>query len=250
MAIKAQISISNLRSPKVKICGITDIETALFCVEQGVDYLGFVLSMSDTPRYLTSEQACSLISQLKAQSSKLMAKLVGVFVDEPADVVDAAAKNCRFDIVQLHGSESPEYCQHFRDEGYKVWKTFRLPAADDGNVSTTEITENTDIISRIQTYFGSVDAMHFDAYCKKRSGGGFGKTFDWDLAIELKKSVQREAHRVLLVMAGGLRVDNVLEAIKVVQPDIVDVSSGVERIAGVKDRDLIREFLVSIRSSY
>ncbi|MCL6447194.1 MAG: phosphoribosylanthranilate isomerase [Armatimonadetes bacterium] len=194
----------------VKICGIRDLETALFAARAGADALGFVFAPGR--RQVAPVQAKAIIRALPPGIVK-----IGVFVDAPLHEVQEIARFCGLDAVQLHGSESPRYC---RLAGLPVIKAFRVGAGD------------------LTGAVGSYDAaaILLDTYVPGRAGGT-GKSFDWRLAGKLKLNY---AGRIIL--AGGLNAQNVQEAIRIARPDGVDVSSGVET-NGRKDREKIKEFI-------
>ena len=208
---------------KVKICGVKDFQTALFCVERGVNYLGFVMSMSQTQRFITRKEVYFVTKELKAKVQQLAVRFVGVFVDEDRELVRDIANECTLDVVQFHGNESPEYCKFFGDRGLVVWKSFGVKGKD--------------VLSETKRYLGFVDAFHLDTYNKGRKGGGFGKKFDWNVALQVKSL------GVPVVLSGGLTPANVEDAISHVRPDVVDVSSGVESTRGVKDLRMIEQFI-------
>jgi phosphoribosylanthranilate isomerase len=195
---------------RVKICGITNVNDALLAVEAGADALGFVF-FHKSPRCMTPSQATSIIQMLPP-----LVQVVGLFVNETADLVNAVADQCRLDIVQLHGDESPAFCDQINR---RVVKVFRMK--DAGSLAKMQN-------YRVAGYL--LDAWSSSAY------GGTGQTFDWDLA--------REAGRHgPLILAGGLTPENVAEAVKRIRPYAVDVSSGVETVPGKKDPVKVQEFI-------
>ena len=201
---------------RVKICGITNVEDALLAVEAGADALGFVFASS--PRSIEPEAARGLVRALPPFVSK-----VGVFVNQPLGYVLHVLGYCGLDTVQLHGDEEDEYCQEFR-EYYKVIKAIRVKDRRD--------------LEGIGNY--DVDAYLLDAYTSS-ARGGTGRTFDWGLAREAKRYGR-------IVLAGGLTPDNVKEAVELVGPYAVDVSSGVEAYKGKKDPQKLREFIQRAKS--
>lgn len=192
----------------VKICGLRDLETALFAARAGADALGFVFAPGR--RQVTPAQAKEIIRALPPGVEK-----IGVFVDAPLRELQETARFCRLDTVQLHGAESPEYC---RLAGLPVIKAFRVGEGDWAGT--------------VGRY--AVKAVLLDT-CEPGRAGGTGQTFDWLLAGKL-------AYAGGIILAGGLNAQNVQEAIRIAQPDGVDVSSGVET-DGRKDRAKIEEFI-------
>ncbi|AEG15416.1 Phosphoribosylanthranilate isomerase [Desulfofundulus kuznetsovii DSM 6115] len=200
---------------RVKICGITDISSALAAAEAGADALGFVFAPS--PRRITPSQACRICRELPPFISR-----VGVFVDAPLEEVRAVAEYCGLDAIQLHGSESPDYC---RSLGRRVIKAFRVG----------------DEIDPVELSGYPADAILLDTFVAGKKGGT-GQPFDWQLAAGLKLSRP-------LILAGGLTPENVGRAVAIVQPYGVDVSSGVEKDGqpGKKDPDKIRRFIAAAK---
>lgn len=196
----------------VKICGLTDLETALFVAGAGADAVGFVFASSK--RQVSPDIARSISLALPSFIMK-----IGVFVNAPLNEVQNTARYCRLDAVQLHGTESPEYC---RSVGWKTIKAFSVG----GGLSLKTISDF------------SVDAVLLDAYVPGKAGGT-GEIFDWERAKEL--SCARP-----LILAGGLTPANVAGAIRTVRPYGVDVSSGVET-DGKKDREKIRQFIKMVK---
>ncbi len=195
---------------RVKICGITSKDDALMAVEAGADALGFVL-YEKSPRCVTPQKAAAIIRELPP-----FVQCVGLFVNEDAEQVNWSADFCGLDLIQLHGDEDPEYCLGINR---RVIKAFRVK-------DTTSLAGS----SRFQTAGYLLDAWSPHAH------GGTGQSFDWELA----RSVVATGR---LILAGGLTVENVGEAVRTVNPYGVDVSSGVESSPGRKDQILIREFI-------
>ncbi|HEY4743288.1 MAG TPA: phosphoribosylanthranilate isomerase [Desulfuromonadaceae bacterium] len=195
---------------KVKICGITSLEDARVAIDAGADALGFVF-FPRSPRHIFPEQAAAIIRQLPP-----FVQTVGLFVNEDMATVNETADRCGLDIVQLHGDETPAFCEGVRR---RVIKALRV----------REIT----CLEPMQQYRVSgflLDAWSPDAY------GGTGRTFNWEVA-----ACAAQTNRVIL--AGGLNPDNVADAIRQVRPYGVDVSSGVESAPGKKDAVRVREFI-------
>ena len=199
---------------RVKICGITNVEDAQTAVEYGADALGFVFAKS--PRQVTKEQARDIIKCLSPFISP-----VGVFVDEQVDKIKGICDFCYINTVQLHGNEQPFYLNELG--GYKIIKAFRLKEEDD--------------LKPLANY--KPHAFLLDSYVK-RVMGGTGVTFNWEIA--------RQAHKYgTIILSGGLTPENVKEAIQIVKPYAVDVSSGVESSPGKKDKVLMKRFIVNVK---
>ena len=196
---------------RVKICGITNHEDAQVAVDAGADALGFVFAKS--PRRVTKAQARDIIQRLPPFVSP-----VAVFVDEQADAIKEICGFCGIHTLQLHGNELPEYVNYL--EGYKVIKAFRIKGEED--------------IQQLAQY--KPHAFLLDSYVKGVMGGT-GMTFNWELAREAQKYGP-------IILSGGLTPENVQEAIRVVNPYAVDVSSGVESLPGKKDKALVKRFIL------
>ena len=202
---------------KVKICGVTNLEDALIVTNIGADFVGFNFYPA-SPRKI-SEKLCKEIVQ------KLPPFIlpVGVFVDEELENLKKTAKKCSLKMIQLHGSESPEYCKQVFDEtSIPVMKAFRI--------------ENESSIEAIKPYLEAVNYLLLDAYVPGEPGGT-GESFNWELAVRIKDLNKP------FFLAGGLTPENVSEAISKVQPFGVDVASGVERLPRRKDYDKVNKFV-------
>jgi phosphoribosylanthranilate isomerase len=200
---------------RIKICGITNIEDALAAINLEVDALGFVF-FPKSPRYIEPEKAEEI-----RRNVPLFTLCIGVFVNEKEDKVLQIARQCKLDGLQFHGNESPEYCSYF--SGYKVIKTFPLKSKEE--------------LKSIEHY--PVQAILVDAFDSVRIGGT-GKNANWELAREAKNYGP-------LILAGGLNENNIQEAIRVVKPYAVDISSGIEKSPGIKDHKSMRRFVRKVR---
>lgn len=202
---------------KVKVCGITNLEDARHCIACGADFLGFVF-YDKSPRFIPVAKARSIIRRLPSDTKK-----VGVFVNEPADAVRRTAEACGLDLLQFHGDESPAYANAFK--GFKVIKAFRIKDRLD--------------IEKLREY--RCGYFLFDAYSKS-AYGGTGSSFDWKNLLPLKKEGMR------FFVSGGLNCWNVEGLLGIFKPFAVDVSSGVERSAGKKDRQKVKEFIRLVKN--
>lgn len=197
--------------PRIKICGITRKEDALFSASLGVDALGFIFA--ESPRQVTPNQVRQITANLPPFVST-----VGVFVDADPDHIRHVVRTCRLDWVQLHGSESPACCS---DLGLKVLKAIRV--------------RDTGSIESMAPYKDHVQGFVLDTYVKGQKGGT-GKTFNWALAKQAGKYGP-------IIVAGGLTPDTVKEAIDMAKPYGIDVSSGVESAPGIKDHEALQKFV-------
>jgi phosphoribosylanthranilate isomerase len=200
----------------IKICGITLEEDALFCAEQGADYLGLIFVKS-SPRHVSADQARKIADRVRSLPAR--PKLVGVFVNEPADSIRAVASAVGLDLVQLHGQESDDDC---RAVGLPVIKGIRVGAALPDSSA-----------------YSAPDWLLFDTLDDQRAGGT-GRRFDWSLMDAYPRTKR-------FFLSGGLSPESVVAAISRVRPDALDISSGVEKSPGVKSREKIRQLFDRVR---
>ena len=202
---------------KVKICGITNVTDAHAAVELGAWAIGMIFH-AESPRFCELEEAAAIATGLKRK-----VELVGVFVNAPLDEVIGVLESVPLTIVQLHGDEGPSYADEARRRtGLKLMKAARVR---DGAAVRA--------LSAYRTDFHLMDS-HVPG-----TWGGTGQRFDWKLAAEHPREPP-------LVLSGGLDPENVAEAIEVVRPFAVDVSSGVEAEPGRKDPERLRRFFASV----
>lgn len=197
---------------QVKICGITRIQDALVAVEAGADALGFMF-YQPSARYITPAAAEKITRELPPAIAR-----VGVFVDASPEFILEAASRCGLTMLQLHGSESPEFCRQF---SLPILKAFRI--------------KDNESLRPLPSY--NCAGWLLDSYVAGQSGGT-GEKFNWQFAIAARRLGGGK-----IWLAGGLTPGNVAEAIRQVQPFAVDVSSGVESAPGLKDPAKIRQFL-------
>jgi phosphoribosylanthranilate isomerase len=195
---------------KVKICGITSVADALQATACGADALGLVF-YSRSPRCVTQAQARVIIAALPP-----FVTTVGLFVNEAPERIRDIAEICGLDVIQLHGDEGPSACDY---SPRRTIKALRVKEA-------ASLTGH----EKFPTSALLLDAWVADAY------GGTGETFNWDLAAGVAR--QRP-----VILAGGLTVQNVAEAVRSVHPYAVDVSSGVEAAPGKKDPEKVAAFI-------
>ncbi|UVT19081.1 MAG: phosphoribosylanthranilate isomerase [Nitrospira sp.] len=203
---------------KIKICGITNLEDAKGAVAAGADALGFVMYRK-SPRWVDPSLVRAIVAELPP-----FVLPVGVFVNEEAGTVRALMDECGFALAQLHGDESPLYCQHL---GRPALKALRL--------------KDHETVLTLAGFQGQANVRGFliDAY-SDQAYGGTGQTVDWTLAQEVARSLP-------IILAGGLTPENVADAIKTVRPYGVDVSSGVEKSPGKKDLHKLKAFIEAAR---
>ena len=199
---------------KVKICGITDVETAKSACEYGADALGFVFA--ESKREITPKRAEEIIQELPANVLK-----IGVFVNESVEVIQKIADECGLTHVQLHGDE----------DNYQI-RRLNIPC-----IKSLGVTSERDM-KNAQRY--EADYILFDSP-KEKFHGGNGKTFSWELLRDMPKELRKK-----MILAGGLNALNIEEAIRTVRPYMVDVSSGVET-EGKKDVEKIKQFIIKAK---
>jgi len=209
---------------QVKICGIKEEGHALAAVEAGADFIGFVFAPSK--RQVSSARAHEVINAVKRRSNAV--KTVGVFVDTPASEVNRIADFCGLDWVQLSGNEPCEYC---REITRPIIKSIRI-----SQQRTEEI--YADLTTGLKTLSRRRFTILLDSQIEGKYGGT-GTTFDWRLA-------QQVARKFPVIIAGGLSPQNVAQAIEIIVPWGVDVSSGVET-EGSKDVAKIKAFIEAVR---
>ncbi|WP_043308268.1 phosphoribosylanthranilate isomerase [Pseudomonas sp. ML96] len=200
---------------RVKICGITRAEDALAAVAAGADAIGLVF-YAKSPRAVDVEQAHSILAALPP-----FVTTVGLFVDIERAELERILARVPLDLLQFHGDESVQDCEGFNRPYIKA---LRVKAGDD-------------IAAQVNTY-PSAQGILLDTYVEGVPGGT-GEAFDWSLVPQaLSKPV---------ILAGGLRPDNVAAAVAQVRPYAVDVSGGVEASKGIKDAEKIGAFIRAAR---
>jgi phosphoribosylanthranilate isomerase len=201
---------------RVKMCGTTRLLDANVAVRWGVDALGFIF-YPKSPRYIGFDNARKIIEQLPPFVDR-----VGVFVNgDQGEIVSAAAAG--LSCLQLHGSESIDYCLELREKvpSCRIIKAFRV-----GGKSRAE---------EFSPYNDCVDGFLLDTYVEGTKGGT-GEVFDWSIIDRL------ELARPFL-LAGGLTPENIVEAISAAKPYGVDINSGVESLPGIKDHQRLRRLM-------
>lgn len=201
----------------IKICGITNLEDAISACLSGADAIGFIFYRK-SPRYVTPECVRDMIKRLPRNISK-----VGVFVNHDVRDVRETLSFCGLNMVQLHGDESSEYCLQFAPS--MLIKAISPRSEDDPVL--------------LQTF--PVKAILLDA-SETGCYGGTGKQSNWDLGGRVKEKYP-------LILAGGLNINNVREAIKTVLPQAVDVNSGVEMFPGKKDPEKMKQIIETVHEA-
>lgn len=196
---------------RTKICGITRLEDAKASVRAGCDALGFVF-YKESPRYIALDAFKVIVKELPPFVTK-----TGLFVNADPAEIEEAIQSGLVNVLQFHGDETPDFCRQFNFPYIKA----------------VAVSSSVDLIQYAKD-FHDAEALLLDAY-HEHLKGGTGQTFDWNLIPQtLSKPI---------VLAGGLTVDNVKEAIKKVKPYAVDVSGGVEESKGIKNSLKIQAFI-------
>jgi phosphoribosylanthranilate isomerase len=200
--------------PKVKICGITNLEDAEAAVDAGADLLGFNF-YPESPRYIEPAKAQEIISKLPA-----FMDIVGLFVNADYDTIRQVMEQCSLNWLQLHGDEGPEFCHSLGSLHLSTIKAIRVRDYSD--------------IKSAEQYF--TDAILLDAFDPEKYGGT-GLRFDWNIIGHINKRI---------FLAGGINPDNVEEALKLGVYGI-DICSGVESEPGKKDHKKMKNLFENIR---
>ncbi len=201
--------------PRVKICGITRLEDALFACQSGVDALGFVF-YAPSPRAVSTEQVRAIIRDLPP-----FVTTVGLFVNAAPDFVHHVLQHVPLDRLQFHGEENETYCTQFAKPYIKA---LRVHAATD---FTTEL-----------AHYPTAQALLLDTYVQGVQGGT-GQTFDWKIIPQFSNKP--------LIIAGGLTCDNITDLLRCCTPYGVDVSGGVESQKGIKSAEKMQLFLQNVK---
>ncbi len=214
MLLDQSPSLSLLPRPKVKICGLRDPDQARLAADCGADGIGLMFHDA-SPRHLSIAEAKQLSEAIAGRTTR-----VGVFVNPDRAMVEAVLASVPLDMLQFHGNESDSDCQRW---GLPWIKVVRVQGAVE--------------VEQLRQRWPNAAAFLLDA-CSTSAFGGTGERFDWSLFPKQSD--------IPLMLAGGLRPDNIAQAIATVKPWAVDVSSGVESAKGVKDSALIRAFLQEV----
>ena len=224
-------------TPKVKMCGISKVETIPAVIEANPDYMGLVFAPSK--RQVTVDQAKTLVEELHKQYANRynrdaeqysnqtlihqeFIKTVGIFVNETLDNLVTIATEVNLDVVQLHGDEDEAFIQSLKERtNVEVWKAVQIRSAADAEAWIDS----------------SADMLLFDAYHKDERGGT-GEVFDWSSLDEFERP---------FMLAGGIDSTNVARAIRMVRPYGIDISSGIET-EGVKDNEKMKAFTNIVRT--
>lgn len=206
---------------RVKICGITKPEQGQAIACLGATALGFICVQA-SPRYVTPQQIQAIVEQLTKPVD-----CIGVFADATIEEIFQVVSSSNLSAVQLHGNESPQFCQMLRQmPEVEIIKALRVKTSH--------------CLNQAATYASSVDTLLLDAYHPQLLGGT-GKTLDWT-------TLQQFCPTYPWLLAGGLTPHNILEALQGLQPQGIDLSSGVERSPGDKDLDKVALLFKNIKT--
>lgn len=199
---------------RVKICGITSLEDAQIVVDAGADAIGLVF-YEKSPRSVSTSQAVEI-----SQAIPAFVSCVALFKDAEEAFINAVLQQVAVDLIQFHGSETASFCEQFTRPYIKA-------------LGMKGPENNVDYLMSSAEKYHSAKALLLDGHAPGQAGGT-GETFDWSSIAKIEKPV---------VLAGGLTPDNVKQAIEIVRPFAVDVSSGVESTPGIKDKEKVTRFM-------
>lgn len=207
---------------RIKICGITQLDQGYAIAQLGATMLGFICVPS-SPRYVPSEKISNILNKLPKSI-----QTIGVFANTSIEQIYQIVLETGLTGVQLHGNESPDFCDRLRQmlPQIELIKALRIKC------SAT--------LLQTQDYFNSIDALLLDAYHPQHLGGT-GKTLDWN-------SLQQFSPSCSWFLAGGLTPDNIQEALQQLKPDGIDLSSGVERSPGDKDLEKVKQLFDRLKT--
>lgn len=214
-------------STKIKICGIKNKEIAEQIIKYKPDYLGIVVDFPKSPRSVSLENLNNVVIPA-------FKGWVYLFVNHSLETIGAAYRIFKPLVFQFHGNETPEFIKSIKNQyPVEIWKAVNLE---------TKNVENS--LIQIDRYIeAGVNKILIDSI-DKNSFGGTGIKADWDL---IKANLEKI--KAPIVLAGGLTPENVIDGIIKLNPEVVDVSSGVEKIKGVKDLALVQSFIDSVRKA-
>jgi phosphoribosylanthranilate isomerase len=202
---------------RIKVCGVCDTKTALYCAKMGVDAIGLVF-YEKSPRVVTLKSAQKIKNLLPP-----FVDTVALFRNASKDKILQIQEELRPSYLQFHGNEGVSFCESF---GQSYIKAISMSDVEKAYKEIQSHNQNTPIL--------------LDSHSSKRAGGT-GETFNWN---KIKKNIKHP-----LMLAGGLNVQNIKKAITKITPYAVDVSSGVEKILGIKDKKLIKDFVQAVYSA-
>lgn len=204
---------------QIKICGLSTTAAIDAAAKGGATHIGLV-HFDKSPRHVSLDQAAAL----RANTPPSL-KIVLLLVNAPADLTGIAIEKVKPDVVQFHGTETPEWLRLVKETtGLEIWKALGV--------------KNRETLINADRFVGAADRLLFDAPAQALPGGT-GTRFDWSLLAEHR-------HKLDWGLAGGLNPENVAEALRVTRAPLVDTSSGVESAPGIKDVDKIARFCKAV----
>jgi len=212
---------STMNELKIKVCGMHDPENISDVVAALPDYLGFIL-YPKSKRFVGFEPSTEVMAVVPDSVKK-----VGVFVDETPEKVLEICQKWKLNVVQLHGLETPEYCQQIQDSGITVFKAFSVDDQFD--------------LEKLNAYSGVCDYFLFDT--KGQLPGGTGQKFNWQLLENYKGNIP-------FFLSGGIGLDDLAVVLNFNHPQLfgIDINSGFEISPGLKDVEKVKNFISGIRS--
>jgi phosphoribosylanthranilate isomerase len=223
---------------RIKICGLTTVDDALFAAEQGADALGLNF-YPKSPRYLSPERAAEMGAAVDRLAGGAGVLKTGVFVNESEATLVAIAQAAGLDAWQLHGDEPAELIASLKAKSGNRTRVLRAFRCREPDLRVVEI-----YLQECLAGGSLLDAVLLDAYAPD-AFGGTGNVVDWRVVREQRSRLSG----LPVILAGGLTPDNVAEAIRTARPDGVDVASGVESSPGVKDPVKVRDFIAAARGA-
>lgn len=207
-----------MKTPLIKVCGITNLEDAQICLQCGAHMLGFIF-YEKSPRYVQPITVKEILTALKNDYNF---NSVGVFVNSDIDYINKVSEITGINILQFHGEEPPSFINTFDQ---KKIKAFRIKDSSD-----------------VLNYHDYMDAEFFlfDTFSKDIYGGT-GKVFDWNLLSDFQ-------YKDRLILSGGINCDNIIDAVESVSPYAIDVSSSLEVVPGKKDNKKVEFFFSRVNS--
>ncbi|MER3431932.1 MAG: phosphoribosylanthranilate isomerase [Leptolyngbya sp. ERB_1_1] len=202
----------------VKICGITKADQAIAIEKSGATAIGFIC-VPGTPRYIEA-------TNIRAIAEHLSIDRVGVFLDASIDTIQQTIAIANLNVVQLHGKESPAFCQELRSLNVKLIKALRIQSSSD--------------LAQSINYQSYVDVLLLDAYHPQQAGGT-GLTIDWSMLKNFRPTCS-------WWLAGGLTPSNVSDALTLTTPDGIDLSSGLENAPGDKNLERVQTLFKQLQT--
>jgi phosphoribosylanthranilate isomerase len=210
----------------VKICGITNTDDAVFAVDEGADFLGFIFA--ESPRKVDESKVTEILDSLIRKDLRSGIKTVGVFVNQSPVEIKRIVESLRLDFAQIHGDETPDECNSFEFPWYRALRVKDQNSLED---------------AKAQVQLLSCPIILADALSPKMYGGS-GERIESHIAVALRDHVKLNNKQFFV--AGGITPDNVRQIIDEIDPDGIDVSSGVEDRPGEKSHDKIKKLFEEV----